>query len=376
MRQLPELFHKVLRSGDIVARLGGDEFGILLQNCDIERAAALADKIRQEIKEFRFVWEEKVFTIGVSIGVVEIDEHNADLSKIMSSADLSCYTAKDSGRNRVHVYQPSDELVSERHGEMHWTARITKAMEEDRFVLYRQPIIGLSHVDKAHYEVLVRMIDEDGDIVPPGAFIPAAERYNLMSSIDRWVIREVFRMLAAKGPADAAEPSDEVVSINLSGDSLSDETLYDYIMSLTDEYAIPLNNICFEITETVAIANLVKATSLINRLKQHGCRFSLDDFGSGLSSFAYLKNLPVNYIKIDGSFVKDVSRDPVDRAMVVSIQQMGKVMQLDTIAEWVEDEETLTALKEIGVDYVQGYHLGRPEAIEQDASIDRQQVNR
>jgi EAL domain-containing protein (putative c-di-GMP-specific phosphodiesterase class I) len=255
---------------------------------------------------------------------------------------------------------------------MHWTARITKAMEEERFVLYRQPIVGLSDGSGTHYEVLVRMIDEDGEIVPPGAFIPAAERYNLMSSIDRWVIREVFRMLAGKDHADASSEHEEVVSINLSGDSLSDEGLYEYIMSLKDEYGIPLNNICFEITETVAISNLVKATSLINGLKQHGCRFSLDDFGSGLSSFAYLKNLPVNYIKIDGSFVKDVSRDPVDRAMVVSIQQMGKVMQLDTIAEWVEDEETLTALKEIGVDYVQGYHLGRPEAIDQDDSIRRQ----
>jgi diguanylate cyclase (GGDEF)-like protein/PAS domain S-box-containing protein len=372
LRQLPELFHKVLRSGDIVARLGGDEFGILLQNCDIERATALADRIRQTIKEFRFVWEEKVFTIGVSIGVVAIDQNTKDLSRIMSSADLSCYTAKDSGRNRVHVYQSSDELVSERHGEMHWTARITKAMEEERFVLYRQPIVGLSDGSATHYEVLVRMIDEDGEIVPPGAFIPAAERYNLMSSIDRWVIREVFKMLAGKDHADVSSEHVEVVSINLSGDSLSDEGLYEYIMSLKDEYGIPLSNICFEITETVAISNLVKATSLINGLKQHGCRFSLDDFGSGLSSFAYLKNLPVNYIKIDGSFVKDVSRDPIDRAMVVSIQQMGKVMQLDTIAEWVEDEETLTALKEIGVDYVQGYHLGRPEAIEQDDLIRKQ----
>ncbi len=369
LRQLPDLFHKVLRSGDIVARLGGDEFGILLENCELEQATLLADKIRQEIKEFRFVWEEKVFTIGASIGVVGIDQNTTDISRVMSSADLSCYMAKDSGRNRVHVYERSDERVSERHGEMHWTARITKAMEEERFVLYRQPIIGVADDSNEHYEVLIRMIDEKGDIVPPGAFIPAAERYNLMAAIDRWVIRKVFRLISGNEKTDPESDPHNVVSINLSGNSLSDEGLYEYILALKNEYSISLNNICFEITETVAISNLVKATSLINGLKQHGCRFSLDDFGSGLSSFAYLKNLPVNYIKIDGSFVKDVSRDPVDRAMVVSIQQLGSVLKLHTIAEWVEDEETLITLREIGVDYVQGYHLGRPEAIRHEQPL-------
>jgi diguanylate cyclase (GGDEF)-like protein/PAS domain S-box-containing protein len=363
LRQLPELFHKVLRSGDIVARLGGDEFGILLENCELSQATVIADKIRQEIKDFRFMWQEKVFTIGVSIGVVGIDENTTEMSKIMSAADLACYAAKDTGRNRVHVYERSDELVSEKHGEMHWTGRITKAMEEERFRLFRQPIVGITGDNNQHYEVLIRMIDEEGGIVPPGAFIPAAERYNLMAGIDRWVINEVFQMIAENDPADPIKGTDKVISINLSGDSLNDDNLYSFIISLKDKYGISLNNVCFEITETVAISNLVKATTLINDLKKHGCRFSLDDFGSGLSSFAYLKNLPVNYIKIDGSFVKDVSRDPVDRAMVVSIQQMGRAMKLNTIAEWVEDEETLVALKDIGVNYVQGYHLGRPEAI-------------
>jgi diguanylate cyclase (GGDEF)-like protein/PAS domain S-box-containing protein len=368
LRQLPELLHNVLRSGDVVARLGGDEFGILLENCELNKATLIADKIRQEIKDFRFVWEEKVFTIGVSIGVVGIDENTTDMSKIMTSADLACYAAKDSGRNRVHVFEHSDELVSERHGEMHWTGRIARAMDENRFRLYRQPIVGITGDSNEHFEVLIRMIDENGEIVPPGAFIPAAERYNLMAGIDRWVIREVFKLIAENDPSDPIKGTDKIISINLSGDSLSDEGLYDYIISLKHEFAISLKNICFEITETVAISNLVKATTLINELKNHGCRFSLDDFGSGLSSFAYLKNLPVNYIKIDGSFVRDVSRDPIDRAMVVSIQQMGKAMELCTIAEWVEDEETLDALKEIGVNYVQGYHLGRPEAIRQDES--------
>jgi EAL domain-containing protein (putative c-di-GMP-specific phosphodiesterase class I) len=245
-------------------------------------------------------------------------------------------------------------------------------MEEDRFMLYRQPIVGFSNDGHEHFEVLLRMIDEKGNIVPPGAFIPAAERYNLMTGIDRWVIKEVFKLIADDYVADPVRHLDRVISINLSGDSLSDESLYDYIISLKDEFNVSLNNVCFEITETVAISNLVKATALINELKQYGCRFSLDDFGSGLSSFTYLKNLPVNYLKIDGSFVKDVSRDPVDRAMVVSIQQMGSVMKLDTIAEWVEDEETLHTLWEIGVDYVQGYHLGKPEAIKPPVTEIRQ----
>ena len=368
LRQLPDLFHKVLRSGDVVARLGGDEFGILLENCELNQAGLIADKIRQEVKDFRFIWEEKVFTIGVSIGVVGIDENACDMSKIMSYADMACYAAKDSGRNHVHVYQHADELVPERHGEMHWTARITRAMEQGRFILYRQPIVGLSGDNNEHYEVLVRMVDEKGGVVPPGAFIPAAERYKLMADIDRWVINEVFRMIAEDDTAGADKDADTVITINLSGDSLSDSGLYDYIVSLKNRLGISLGNICFEINETVAISNLVKATALINGLKKHDCLFSLDDFGNGLSSFAYLKTLPVNYIKIDGSFIKNVSSDLVNRAMVDSIQQMGSAMKLETIAECVEDEQTLNTLKEIGVNYAQGYHMGRPQAIGDNGS--------
>ena len=363
LRQLPDLFHKVLRSGDVVARLGGDEFGILLENCELSQATVIADKIRQEIKDFRFIWEEKVFTIGVSIGVVGIDENANDMSRIMSQADMACYAAKDSGRNRVHVYEHDDEMASERHGEMHWTARITRAMEQNRFVLYRQPIVGISGDNNEHYQVLVRMIDEKGGVVPPGAFIPSAERYNLMAGIDRWVINEVFRLIAKGDTNDTFAGTDTVITLNLSVDSLTDDGLYDYIVSIKNKHGISLRNVCFEINETVAISNLVKATALINALKKHDCCFCLGDFGSGLSSFAYLKTLPVNYIKIDGSFIKDVSSDPVNRAMVDSIQQMGRAMKLDTIAECVEDEQTLNILKEIGIDYAQGYHLGRPQAI-------------
>ena len=364
LKQLPALFNEVLRSGDIIARLGGDEFGIILQNCGLQQAANIADKIRQKIKDYRFIWDDKTFEIGVSIGVIGINADNAEMSQVLSSADVACYAAKDAGRNRVHIYEPSDEAVSERYGQMHWTARISKALEEERFQLYQQPIVSVPDQKRNHLEILLRMIDENGNVIPPGAFISAAERYGLMREIDRWVITNVFKFMGRNDPADPIKNTDRVIAINLSGDSVNDITLLDYILQEQKKYNVSLTNVCFEITETVAISNLSKATVFINELKNHGCQFALDDFGSGLSSFAYLKNLPVNYLKIDGSFVKDVSRDEIDRAMVESIQQIGEVMKLKTIAEHVEDESTLKVLEEIGVDYVQGYYLGRPEAID------------
>ncbi len=361
LQQLPVLFQKVLRSGDLVARLGGDEFGVLLENCNLNQASIIADKVREAVKGFRFVWQDRTFEIGVSIGVVVINESNTEMGHIMSSADVACYAAKDAGRNRVHVYEVSDEAVSERYGEMHWTSRITKAMEENRFKLYQQTIVGITNNSVEHVEVLLRMIDEDGKVIPPGAFLPAAERYNLMVGIDRWVISEVFKTITEGNMCKSCNGDFNIISINLSGDSLSDESLLSFIMSEREKYNVPLECICFEITETVAIRNLKEAISLINELTKHGCRFALDDFGSGLSSFAYLKTLPVHYLKIDGSFVRDVSRDAIDKAMVRSIQQVGKAMNLLTIAEWVEDAETLEVLKELGIDYAQGYYLGKPE---------------
>ena len=364
LQQLPGLFNSVLRTGDVIARLGGDEFGILLENCGITKASSIAETLRQTIKDFRFIWRDKSFEIGVSIGVVAITPDNCDKATIMSSADLACYAAKDGGRNRVHIYEVSDEAVSIRYGEMHWTARITKAMEEQRMRLYRQPIIGIAGDQASHSEILLRMLDEDGSIIPPGAFLPAAERYNLIAGIDRWVISEVFKLIARETAAAPAGSQPLMVSINLSGDSLCDDNLLDYIISERTRNNISLSNVCFEITETVAISNMFKATIFMNQLRNHGCRFALDDFGSGLSSFAYLKTLPVNYLKIDGAFVRNISRDKIDRAMVNSIQQVGAVMNLRTVAECVEDEATLGVLIDIGVDFVQGYHLGRPEPID------------
>jgi len=363
LKQLPALFNDVLRTGDIVARLGGDEFGVLLENCGTEQAVNIADKIRQKIKDYRFTWDDKKFKIGVSIGIVAINADNYEMSQLLSSADIACYAAKDSGRNRVHVYVQSDESESVHYGQVHWTARITKAFEDHRFQLYQQPIVSINEQNKDHLEILLRMIDENGKVISPDAFMSATERYGLMSDIDRWVIHEVFKYMGRDNPADLVKATNRVFAINLSGDSINDASLLDYIIQQKNKYAISLSNVCFEITEAVVISNLNKATELINELKVHGCQFALDDFGSGLSSFAYLKTLPVNYLKIDASIVKDISRDKIDRAMVESILQVGKVMKLKTIAEHVEDEATLTVLREIGVDYVQGYYLGRPEAL-------------
>lgn len=359
----------MLRSGDLIARLGGDEFGILLENCKLPQAVIIADKIRQTIKDYRFVWNDKTFEIGISIGVVGIDSKHSSMAEILSSADIACYAAKDSGRNRVHIFESTDEVVSERFGQMHWTARISDAFVNDRLRIFQQPIMCISEEVTDHYEILIRMLDETGDIIPPGAFLPAAERYGLMPDIDRWVIAEAFKYMASKGKggkniAEQITSTDGIITINLSGDSINDDSLLDFILQQKTLYNISLSNICFEVTETVAISNLTKATSFINALKQHGCKFALDDFGSGLSSFTYLKTLPVDYLKIDGSFVRGVAIDEVDRAMVESIHQVGKAMNLKTIAEQVEDEATLSVLKEIGIDYVQGYLIGKPQMLE------------
>lgn len=320
--------------------------------------------MRQAVKDYRFVWQDHSFEIGASIGVAGITADNADLASVLAAADMACYAAKDMGRNRVHIYEPSDAVLSERHGQMHWAGRITRALDEGRFVLFKQPVVALDEQAEAdhasHCEVLIRMKDNDG-VISPDSFIPAAERYNLMPAIDRWVVTQVFQM------QQQASDNSQVVAINLSGTSLADEGLLRYVLDAAETYQVELSRVCFEITETAAIGNLHKATQFIKELKARGCRFSLDDFGSGLSSFSYLKNLSVDYIKIDGSFVVDMLKDPIDRAMVKAIVSVGHIMGIQVIAEWVENRETLELLREMGVDYAQGFHLGRPEEIRQES---------
>jgi EAL domain-containing protein (putative c-di-GMP-specific phosphodiesterase class I) len=320
----------------------------------------IAESLRQSVAQFRFAWQDKSFVVGISIGVVSISGGREQTARVMAAADAACYSAKDKGRNRVQVYLESDTELAQRQGEMHWISRLIRAMEENRLILYCQRIRSAQRADERdmHYEVLLRMVDETGKMVPPMAFIPAAERYNLMSTIDRRVVARTFEAAAHIHAVRRDAPT--MFSINLSGASLNDETLLRFISDQFALHGIPPRMICFEITETSAIANLTRTTRLISELRKLGCRFSLDDFGSGLSSFAYLKNLPVDYLKIDGGFVKDMTRDPISRAMVKAIHDIGHVMGIETIAEWVDNEETLGLLRQMGVDYVQGYGVGKP----------------
>ncbi len=361
LQQLTEVFRLQVRNSDIIARLGGDEFALLLENCSLDQALKISEKVRPKVSEFRFSWQGRTHAISASIGIVEISPATADLAHILSSADVACFSAKELGRNRVHAYLESDDESARRYGEMQWHARITQAHAENRFTLYHQHIAPLSADDHSgeHFEILVRVVDEQGALVPPGAFMPAAERYNLMPTIDRWVINETFARIKLRLALGHNYPG--TAAINLFGASLGDPGLLNYIKQKFAEHCIPARIICFEITETAAVSNLIHAVTFIKDLKALGCRFSLDDFGSGLSSFTYLKNMPVDYLKIDGSFVKDMLTDSINHAMVESINQIGHVMGIKTIAEFVETPQLAERLKLLRVDYAQGYGVHKPQ---------------
>lgn len=354
----------LLREQDLLARLGGDEFGILLEGCGLDKALAVAEKIQGMLHEFRFSCQEKTFEIAASIGVVAINQMMRRFTDIMAAADIACYVAKEKGRNRIHVYSTDDKEVVQHHGEMNWVHRISQAFEDDRFLLYAQPIVPVQGgvASHAHYEILIRMQDGQGSLIAPAEFIPAAERYNLMPSIDRWVIRTTLGLLRqAQGPHDHPPIR---CSINLSGQSLGDEHFLEFIIEQFHEVDVLPEYICFEITETAAISNLAMAMKLIETLRGMGCRFSLDDFGTGVSSLTYLKNLNIDYLKIDGSFIRDIVHDVVDYTMVESINQIAHIMGLKTIAEFVENRAVVEALQALQVDYLQGYAIGHPEPLE------------
>lgn len=368
LKQLATLLNAQVRDDDTFARLGGDEFGILMENCPADQARRIAENLCRTAKDFRFVWEGKTFEVGISIGLVEIDEHTLDSMKVMSGADMACYMAKEGGRNRVHVYREADEELGKRHSEMQWVARLNVALQHDRFVLHSQDIIPLNDsASEIHCEILVRLVDEVGKLVPPGAFIPAAERYNLMPALDRWVVRRMFEYIAESRQNLPMVRADGAIlrsyAINLSGVSLNDPHFLGFIREQFRRHRIAPNCICFEITETAVISHLPEAIRFMNELKGMGCRFALDDFGSGVSSFAYLKNLPVDFLKIDGSFVRDIAVDPIDLAMVESINQIGHVMGMKTIAEFVENDDILEILRGMGVDYGQGYGIEKPKPL-------------
>jgi diguanylate cyclase (GGDEF)-like protein len=362
LRQIALLLRPRLRAGDTLARLGGDEFGVLLEHCASGAALRIAESLRTDVGDFHFVWKQRSFNIGVSIGLVNISDGSQALAGVLSAADAACYMAKDKGRNRVQVYSPYSNEVTLRHGEMEWVNRIHRALAEHRFCLFAQRVRGTrGDAETPPYtELLLRLRDEENNLIPPAQFLPAAERYNLMPTIDRWVITTAFGMLAQRPAVEEDDSVTDTIAINLSGASIGDDNFLDFVREQFMHFKIPHSSICFEITETTAITNLSKGTEFMVALQSLGCRFALDDFGVGVSSFTYLKNLPVDFLKIDGSFVTDMLDDPVNHAMVEAIHRIGHLMGKKTIAESVESQEILDALRAIGVDYAQGFAIARP----------------
>lgn len=351
LKQLVSLLKSKVREQDLLARLGGDEFGLILTDCSLSQAEIISMELVKTVKEFRFSWDSKIFTLGMSAGLVAIDATSTNFSTLMSAADAACFIAKDQGRNRVWVHHHGNESVQQRQGEMEWTTRINAALEMDRFCFYYQSLLPVNNTIDRHYmELLIRMIDEDGKIIAPMAFIPSAERYGLMPEIDRWVIKNAIEWLHTN--ADIV-PSNQVIAINISGQTICDDGILDFCKQHIKNLPAGVH-ICFEITETAAVLNWTNARNFVLELKSLGCLFALDDFGSGMSSFSYIKNLPVDYIKIDGDFVIDLLEDPMDLEVVVAINQIGHTIGIKTIAEFVESSEILEKVKQIGIDYAQG----------------------
>lgn len=361
LRQVADLLKLKVASGDIVGRLGGDQFALLLENRTSAQARGVASDIQQLLSDFRFSWAGQFFDIEASVGIVPISSSSDSVLQILRAAEAACYLAREQGRQRIHIAIPNDASLLQRSGHLQWIHRLRRALAEDQFCLYFQKILSMEGDEApALHEILVRLEAEDGSHILPDAFIPVAESYELAPLLDRWVIRQTLRYLSQ---TDAAPLRNDPVSINLSGQSLGDERMRDFITEQLAISGVSPQRIFFEITETAAVANLNRALGFIQALKEIGCRFILDDFGSGLCSFAYLKNLPVDLLKIDGEFVRSMEQDPIRRAMIESINQIGQVMGLATIAEWVETEATFELLKDLGVDYGQGYWIHRPEPL-------------
>jgi diguanylate cyclase (GGDEF)-like protein/PAS domain S-box-containing protein len=362
LRQLGPLLQSVVRRRDTLARVGGDEFAVLMEYCSLDNAERLTKSLLEALQDYRFTWGESTFRIGASIGLAEITEEVCDLSTVLKNADAACYMAKDSGRNRVHVYRSNDWEIAQRQGEMEWVSRIYRAMSENQFCLYGQAIKNLDSNSGrfSHYELLLRIKDDNGVLITPGAFMPAAERYNLVVEIDRWVVTEAIQMIEG---CPTFMQDLEFIFINLSGQTLSDESFLDFLLVRLKNTVFDGAKLCFEITETAAITNLNVAQKFIQALQKIGCKFALDDFGSGLSSFAYLKDLAVDFLKIDGMFIKEIANNEITHAMVKSINDIGHVMGIQTIAEFVENETVEKAVKELGINYAQGHGIEKPQPL-------------
>ncbi len=365
LRQIAALLKSRLPSGTVLARPDGDEFVLLFENCPLERAGGLAEELREAIRDFRFAWDDKTFSVAASIGVVRVTADTDSLYDAMQSADVACRVAKDEGRNRVHLYQQNDLTILRRQREIGWVQRLNNAVRENRFTLYCQAIHPLKGRKKRaeHYEILARLQDDNGNIVTPAAYLPAAERYHLMPTVDRWVVREALAQLRSLNWESLSDLG--CFNINLSGQSLYDPEFLPFVLETVRESGVPTRHLCFEITETAAVTNLATAMRLIGTLKGAGCRFALDDFGSGLSSFAYLKSMRVDYLKIDGVFIRNLPDDASDVAMVNSINQVAHAMGIETVAEYVENDAIRASLAKLGVDYGQGYALAVPRPLTQ-----------
>ncbi len=359
IKHLSLMMKQNLREQDTLARIGGDEFGVLLNGISQEEGLKIAEDLCELVKKFRFIWEEKVFTLGVSIGAVIINKDLYEVPKVISAADQACYISKEKGGNRVQLFSESEQEFSLREEEMQVMPSITKAFEENRFLLVYQDIVRVSDTVLVGYEALIRLKDEQGQLVSPGTFLPAAQRYNKLTDIDRWVITNFCKNYASR-QNDSIE-NDFIYNINISATSVNAEGFLEFICYQFEQYQVQPQRVCFEITETSAVSNFVKAKDFIQELKKLGCRFALDDFGSGLSSFTYLKYLPVDYIKIDGVIVNDIDTNKIDYALVSSINEIAHLMGMKTIAEYVESEAIFNCLREIGVDYAQGFWVGEPK---------------
>ena len=364
IRRVARCLRETLRDTDIVSRIGGGEFAVLLPNCDVRQGYSVAEKIRARIAELSVVSAKQTLDVSTCIGIAQINKDTEGIVGVMAAAEIACKAAKDSGRDRIEVFEQDNTTLVRRSEEIEWIGRVQEALRDDHFVLYCQPVLPIEErTNPPHFEILIRMRDRDGEILPPIDFLPAAERYQLMPMVDRWVVHHSLKALGScwKSFADI----DPVFCINLSGQSFANPGFQAFIIDEIRDAGVPPQNICFEVTETAAIANIDDAIRFMTSLRKFGCRFALDDFGAGLSSFGYLKVLPVDYLKIDGSFVREVTSDTVSQTMVDAMCQIGKKMQLMMVAEFVGDDETREVLAGIGVDYVQGFHIGKPAPVEE-----------
>lgn len=363
IRRVAKLLRGILRDTDFLARLGGDEFGGLLSNCDIRQGHVVAEKIRNSIHELTVVSASRQLDVSASIGIAGLNQETEGIVGAMASAEIACKAAKEEGRDRIQVFEEDNTTLVRRSEEVEWIGRVQEALREDKFVLYCQPVTPLSDDDAEHFEILVRMLDDDGEIIAPASFMPAAERYQIMPLVDRWVIHHSLQLLGASWGAIAQAGA--VFCINLSGQSLTNTGFLAFVAHELEQSGVSPEQICFEITETAAISNIDEALAFMEALRSIGCLFSLDDFGAGLSSFGYLKVLPVDYLKIDGSFVREVTSDDVSLSMVQAICQIGNTMGLAIVAEYVGDQKTVDALREIGVNYLQGFFIGKPAPLDE-----------